>query len=140
MIEDSELTFNSDNKRYYLTQAYVVNKLGTDLSKIVYDGLDTNRATLPQRMVEYACDILYDFIEDNAVSPISSKYAVTQNLQMHDAMKKALGYQLNYFIQNGDVSQESGHQMSETVSARAVQTLKAKGLFHLIVPHIPEEW
>lgn len=140
MIEDSDLTFNSETKRYYLTSDYVYNKMGTDLNKILYDGLDTNKATLVQRTIEYACDQLYDFIEDNAISAKSTLYAVTQNNNYHEAMKKALGYQLNYFIQNGDVSQESGHQMSETVSSRAIQILKAKGLFHLIVSRIPEEW
>lgn len=140
MIEDADLIFNADTRRYYLTSDYVYNKLGTDLNKILYDGLDTNKATLVQRTIEYACDELYDFIENNAVSPRSSIYAITQNVAYHEAFKRALGYQLNYFIQNGDVSQESGHTMSETVSARAIQILKARGLFHLIVPHIPEEW
>ena len=95
---------------------------------------------MASRVIEYACDELYDFIENNAVSPKSSLYAVTQNNEYHRAIKKALEYQLNYFIQNGDISQESGHQMSDTVSARAIQLLHAKGLFHLIVPHIPEVW
>ena len=140
MIQDSDLVFNTSNKRYYLTADYVYNKLGTDLSKILYDELDTNKATLVQRTIEFACDELYDFLEDNAVSRQSSLYAVTVNAGMHDAIKRALGYQLLYFIQNGDVSQESGHTMSETISARAIQLLRAKGVFHIIVPNIPAEW
>lgn len=140
MIQDSDLTFNQETKRYYLTSNYVYNKLGTDLSKILYDELDTNRATLVQRTIEYACDELYDFVEDNAIDGESSKYAVTQNLAMHNALKKALGYQLLYFIQNGDISQEAGNVMSDTVSARAIQTLKAKGVFHIIIKNIPEIW
>lgn len=140
MIQDSDLIFNENNKRYYLTSDYVYNRLGTDLSKILYDELDTNKATLVQRTIEFACDELYDFLESNAVSSKSSLYAVTQNVEMHNAMKKALEYQMFYFIQNGDISQESGHQMSETVSSRAIQVLKAKGVFHIIVPHIPEQW
>jgi len=140
MIEDSDLIFDNDTKRYYLTSNYVYNNLGTDLSKILYDELDTNKATLVQRTINFACDELYDFIEDNAVDNMSSLYAVTQNMNMHNAIKKALGYQLLYFIQNGDITQEIGHTMSETVSARAIQILKAKGVFHIIVPNIPAEW
>lgn len=140
MIQDSDLIFNEESKRYYLTSNYVYDKLGTDLSKILYDELDTNRATLVQRTIEFACDELYDFIEDNAVSPKSALYAVTQNDEMHNAIKKALGYQLLYFIQNGDASQEAGNVMSNTVSARAIQILKAKGVFHIILTKIPEIW
>ena len=140
MIEDADLIFDNDSKRYYFTEDYVYNKLATDLRAALYDGLDTNPATLPKRTIEYACDQLYDFIEHNAISAKSALYAVTQNKEYHDAMKKALQYQLFYFAQLGEVAQEIGHAMSDTVSSRAIQLLHAKGLFHLIVPHIPEEW
>lgn len=140
MIQDSDLIFNEETKRYYLTSNYVYNKLGTDLSKILYDELDTNKYTLPQRTIEYACDELYDFIEDNAVDSESSLYAVTQNHDMHNALKKALGYELLYFIQNGDASQEQGNAMSDTISSRAIQLLRAKGIFHIIITKIPEIW
>lgn len=140
MIEDTELIFNADTKRYCLSSAYVYDKMGTDLNEILYDGLDTNKSTLVQRSIKYASNMLYDFIEANAISPDSTMYAVTQNIRYHEAMKEALEHQTYYLIQNGNVAQESGHKMSDTVSASAIQRLKGVGLFHLIVTRIPEEW
>ena len=139
MIEDSDLTFDKDTKRYYLTNNYVFNKLGTDIAVVAYDDLDTNLATLNKRVIEYACDMLYDFLEDNAVSRESSLYYVTQDKDAHIAMKKALGYQLLHFIQNGDLSNEIGHKVSETVNNRAIQTLKAKNVFHVKYRQIPDD-
>lgn len=142
MIIDNEMTFNTENKRYYLTENYVYNKLGTDLSLVAFDELDTNLSTIKTRIIEYACDMVYDFIENNAVAPKSTLYDFTQRQESHDALKKALGYQLLDFIQNGDISMEKGNKVSDTVNNRAIQTLLAKDCFNIIrrVPNNVEEW
>lgn len=142
MIKDNDLTFNTSNKRYYLTENYVYNKLGTDLALVTFDEFDTNLSTLKARTIEYACDMLYDFIENNAVSRMSTLYDFTQRQEAYEALKKALGYQLLYFIQVGDTSTEKDEKVSETVSKRAIQILKANDCFHIVrrVPQNVEEW
>lgn len=142
MIIDNEMTFNTENKRYYLTENYVYNKLGTDLSLVAFDELDTNLSTIKGRIIEYACDMVYDFIENNAVSPQSTLYDFTQRQESHNALKKALGYQLLDFIQNGDISMEKGNKVSETVNNRAIQALLAKDCFNIVrrVPSNVEAW
>lgn len=142
MIIDNEMTFNTESKRYYLTENYVYNKLGTDLSLVAFDELDTNLGTIKGRIIEYACDMVYDFIENNAVSPQSTLYDFTQRQESHNALKKALGYQLLDFIQNGDISMEKGNKVSETVNNRAIQALLAKDCFNIVrrVPSNVEAW
>lgn len=142
MIEDSDLIFNKVNKRYYLTVDYVYNKLGTDLSTILFDEFDTNLSTIQERTIEYACDMLYDFIEENAVNRISTLYDFTQREDAHEALKRALGYQLLYFIQVGDTSNEVDTKIGNSVSNRAIQLLLANDCFHVIrrVPEDIGEW
>lgn len=142
MIKDNDLTFNTSNKRYYLTENYVYNKLGTDLALVTFDEFDTNLSTLKARTIEYACDMLYDFIEDNAVNRAATLYDFTQREEAHEALKKALGYQLLYFIQNGDIANEPGNKASNTISNRAIQVLRANDCFHVVrrVPQDIGEW
>lgn len=133
MITDNDLRFDEDSKRYYLTESYVFNKLGTDIDKVAYDELDSNPATYKRRVIEWACDSLYDFIELKAVDGESAKYLVTANEQMHNALKKALGYQLLHFIQYGEDDEKR-------YSKRAEQVLIASGIMHTIKRQIPQEW
>lgn len=142
MIVDNDLRFDAEQKRYYLTENYVYNKMGTDLGIVAYDEFDTNVSTLSNRTIEYACDMVYDFLEQNAVHKESARYLVTQREEMHNALKRALKYQLFDFIQVGDISTERGNKVSDTVNNRAIQAMLAGGLFHTIAKEIPsvDKW
>lgn len=139
MIVDNDLIFNKETKRYYLTEDYVLNKMGTDLQKVTFDELDQNLSTLNLRTIEYACDMVYDFIEMNAVHRESALYGVTRDEDKHQAIKKALEYQLFDFIQNGDASMEHGGKVSDTVNQRAIQKLIGADVFNSIYYNIPND-
>ena len=68
MIKDNDLIFDKETKRFYLTEDYVLNKMGTDLQKVAFDELDQNLSTFNQRQIEYACDMIFDFIDIQALS------------------------------------------------------------------------
>lgn len=138
MILDNDLRFDAGQKRYYLTTDYVYNKMGTDLDVVAADELDTNTSTLNQRTIEYACDIVYDFLEKNAASKESARYIPTQDQEAHNCLKRALKYQLFDFIQVGDISTERGNKVSDTVNNRAVQALISGNLFHTVITNIPD--
>ena len=142
MILDNDMYFNKENKRYYLTNEYVYNKLGTDLDVVLNDELDTNLSTIKERNIEYACDMLYDYIEDNCVNTLSTLYYFTKDQDAHNALKKALGYQLLDYLQSGDISYEKGNRVSDTVNNRAIQALNNKNCFHVRYTQIPNvlEW
>lgn len=139
MILDNDVYFDKETQRYYLTESYVLNKMGTDLSVVADDEFDTNVDTLNKRTIEYACDIVYDFLENNAISKQSARYLVTQSQEAYNSLKNALKYQLFDFIQVGDVSTERGNKASDTVNIRAVQSLKKANLFNTIISTIPTD-
>lgn len=137
---DNDMIFNKETKRFYLTEDYVYNKLGTDLSIVAFDELDTNLSTLNERLIEYACDILYDYIEEYSVYPESALYHFYVNKDAYNALKKALGYQLLKFVQYGENSNDG--DKNESVSKRAIKCLDAKNVFYVRYVTIPpiEEW
>ena len=132
MIQDNDMIFDAESKRYSLTKDYVYNDLGTDLALVSFDEFDTNLSTLPEREIKYACDMVYDHLENNAVSRESSLYWVTKDETAHRAMKRALGYQLFDFIQKGDSSNGVGGKVSDTVNQRAIQSLLGAGVYHIV--------
>lgn len=143
MIIDEDLNFDKRTKRYYLTEEYIINKLGTDISQLVIDDFDTNLTTLVDRTIKYACDMVYDFLCANAVHKLSALYRPTQYEEPHFALKRALELQTFDFLQNGDSSLKHGGKVSDTVNTRAIQELKSGRLFTTISPNIPEnveEW
>lgn len=139
MIVDNDLELDKKAKRYYLTENYVYNDLGTDLSLIQFDEFDTNISTATKRNIKYACDMVYDYIDENAFDKTSTYYAFLEDEDVHRAIKEALGLQLYYFILNGDVSNDVGNKSALTISSRVVQKLNGAGVFH-IVADVPDGW
>ena len=139
MIIDNDMEFNETRKRWYLTENYVYNELGTDLSLLLIDEFDTNVSTLNRRKIKYACDMLYDYIDLNAFDKTSTYWAFCEDETIHNALKDALGYQLFYFAQNGDISNDVGNKVRNTVSERAIQVLNGANAFH-IVASVPKEF
>lgn len=132
MIIDNDLIFDEKRQRYYLTEDYVYNELGTDLASILIDDFDTNVSTLTKRKIKYACDMLYTFIDENAFDKAATYEAFKENEDIHNALKEALGLQLYYFALNGDVSNDIDVNVVNAVSKRAIQVLNGAGAFHLV--------
>ena len=132
MIIDNDLVFDEKRKRYYLTEDYVYNELGTDLASVLIDDLDTNVSTLTKRKIKYACDMLYSFIDENAFDKTATYNAFMENEDIHNALKEALGLQLYYFALNGDVSNDVDVKVENAVSKRAIQVLNGAGAFHIV--------
>lgn len=139
MIVDNDLRFDNKTGRYYLTEQYVLNKMGTDLQQVLNDELDTNLSTLAERNIEYSTDIIYDFLEENAISPISSLYHIATNERALQCLKKALEYQLFDYLQNGDTSFEKGNSLKNVPNSRAIQKLDSANIFHIIKRNIPKD-
>lgn len=139
MIINNDMYFNELTKRYYLTEEYVYNQ-GIDLSLHTIDEMDTNMSTLNKRVIETACDLLYDFIEDNAYDSLSAKYLIAVNPRVNNKMKKAMLYQLMTFVIKGNVSIEDDTQFFKALDKRAIKVLKSEGVFTTLIDNIPEEW
>ena len=141
IYSDGDLIFDKETMRYYLNKDYVASFV--DLKTVVIDEFLPNQSNAPEEYIRYACDVLWDFIDKNAVEKISTKYYFTQNKEAYIALKRALKMQLLRFIQVGDTDNGVGFKSTDRLHKGAVNALYGIGAFHVLITNIPldvEEW
>lgn len=122
MIKNKDLEYV--NNRYVLTKDYVKNELGMDLQTILYDEFDVNPTTLPDRVLIRTSDAIYEYMQDRC-RDFNYACELIENIDtIQYNFKKALGYQLEYFIKYGDLSLEN----EQSVCKRSLDILKGNGL------------
>lgn len=122
MIQDKDLLY--EYNRYVLTKDYVKNELGTDLQIILYDEFDANPTTLPDRVLRRTSDAIYEYMQDRCRDFIYACELTETISEIHHNFKKALGYQLEFFIKYGDLSLEN----EMPICKRSLDILKGNGL------------
>ncbi len=139
MLEDKDMYL--EDLRYYLKESYVHNNIA-DLCKVVQDETDGNKATLHKRVIRRACDMLWDFIDENAVDKMSSLYYAGHNTVAYSTLKRALALQVEYFLQVGDTANAIGMKKEDRVHKGAIQLLKGVNFFNLLYTDLKpyEEW
>lgn len=143
MIETCDMIFDPHKKRYYLSEQYVYNQLGTNMKVLLDDELDTNRATIVKRNIQYACDMVYGYLCENAYDKNSALYIVTQNEDCNQSLKRALSYQVLMYAFNGDLTMDISTLPNQEVNRRAIQELKSGDILTTYVFNVPnnvEEW
>lgn len=142
MFLDADMTFDATTQRFYLTDYYVQNKLGIDLKAIASDELDTQQSTLPERQIEYACDLLWDFIDENAYDKKSTHYYLACNELAYKTLKKALMNQLMFVVEKGDLTKDIGNNVNDSIDKSAIRKLNTISAFHIKIRIIPdvENW
>lgn len=142
MIVDNDTIFDEALKRYYLTKEYVLNELDTNLQSILIDEFSSNTSKLADLAIQDACDMVYDYLENNAIHKNTAIYRYCTEQNVFNALKKALGYQLLFYIQQGDLSNDIDRDIRFTVNKRAIQALRRVDLFNTAYYDIPdeEEW
>ena len=128
MITDKDMTYDKKRKRYRLNVDYVQNELGTDLQTILYDELDVNPATLPERTLKYTSNMVYDYMKINCADYNYACSLIETNEEIYEAFKDVLYHQLVYFTQFGDLALSADGDMSKMISKRGLQILKGYGL------------
>ena len=139
MLEDKDMYF--EDLIYYLKESYVHNNIA-DLCKVVEDETDGNKATLHKRVIRRGCDMLWDFIERNAIDRMSTLYYAGHNQEAFSTLKRALALQVEYFLQVGDTGNAIGMKTSDRVHKGAIQLLSGINFFNIkfidLKPY--EEW
>ena len=123
MIIDSDMVYDKKRKRYRLTEDYVQNELGTDLIMLVYDELDVNPSTLPERTLKYTSNMVYDYMKRQCADYKYACELIETNEEIYEAFKDCLLHQLTYFIQAGDLALSADGDMTKMISQRALQIL-----------------
>lgn len=139
MIEDKDLYL--EDFRYYLKESYVHNNIA-NLCKVVNDETDGNCFTLHKRVIRRACDMLWDFIDQNAVDKMSSLYYANHNQSVLSTLKRALALQVEYFLQIGDTGNAVGMKLTDRVHKGAIQLLSGANFFNIKFTDLKpyEEW
>lgn len=139
IIVDNDTIYDEDLQRYYLTPDYVLNKLGTNLQTILVDEFSSNTANLPNEAIEESCDILYNYLEQNAFDKTTAIFRICTEQKTYNLFKKALGYQLLFYIHQGDISLDLTKTNIDGVNRKAIQLLRSIELFNTKYYDIPED-
>lgn len=153
-IEDADMTWNDDDKRYILKESYVLNELLIDLSV----ELDTTRASnpvkVPKKFLNKVSKALYNFIALNCRDEMSAKYVIAVDIKFNRMIKQALESLLVYWLRNGNLgeysrvnletSTMSNMTIEDTMGVEVIGILMGSGLIGgkgLKVSYIPGgEW
>lgn len=128
MIKNKDMVYDTKRKRYRLAENYVLNELGTDLKSILYDEMDSNPTTLPERTLKYTSNMVYDYMKSNCADYNYATKLIEDNEEINEAFKDVLSHQLMYFIQMGDLALSAEGDTSKMLSKRSVEILLGYGL------------
>ncbi|MBO5309708.1 MAG: hypothetical protein J6A98_00700 [Clostridia bacterium] len=128
MIKNKDMVYDSKRKRYRLAEEYVLNELGTDLDTILYDEMDSNPSTLPERTLKYTSNMVYDYMKANCADYNYATKLIETEEEINEAFKDVLSHQLMYFIQMGDLALSADGDTKKMLSKRSIEILKGYGL------------
>ena len=134
MIEDNDLMYDNNMHRYILTKDYVQNELGTDLMMLLYDELDTNPTTLPDRILKRVSNQVYEYLRYKCKDYYYVRELIENNHEIHEAFKLCLQYQLESFILEGDKLVEST-DIENSICARSKLVLDGYSLLQKRRPY-----
>lgn len=131
ILEDADMKFDKDKKRYVLTESYVFNELA-DLKIVGFDEFDTNPSTLSKRILERTSKMFFNFTRSQSADYLSSIYFATQNEDVFNALKEALLYQVEYLLQVGDTANAVGMKKKDRVQNAGIDDLKGLNFFGVV--------
>lgn len=128
MIKNNDMVYNEKTRRYRLTNEYVLNQLGTDLNSVLYDEFDTNTGTLAERTLKYVSDMVYDYLLMHSADYNYVCELIETSERVNELFKNALGYQLFYFLQVGDLALDTKVNNDVILSRRTFQVISGLNL------------
>lgn len=139
IIIDNDTTYDEDLKRYYLTKDYVLNNLDTNFQSYLIDEFSSNTGKLAEIAIAEACDMVYDYVENNAYDKTTAIFRICTEQATYNVFKKALGYQLLFYMVQGDVSLDLDKKIKDSISRKVVQLLRTINLLNTEYYDIPED-
>jgi len=160
MIITSDMVFDSNRKRFRLSNDFVYNELGTDLANALIDEFDTNLSTIADRTLKETSNQLYYYLRENGVKNAygnaydTASYLIATNQDWYYSFIDALSAQLYKFIASGKATANTGLNLEkgtkietnilDDISKEAISIMKSAGMFHTVIrtEDIPpvEEW
>lgn len=115
---DDFMTFDSETRRYVLTENDLLQRCGINL-RARFEG---NRTIVPEVMIQKLCrivsDMIYEWIHGYSIYNDRQDYLIATIPKMRQVIQKAMEYQIEYFLANGDLflsteNNERGKEISK---------------------------
>lgn len=124
-----KIYFDEDSQRYVLTDDYVKQETGIDLSATLNSFGDANPTSLPTRFLKRVSMIVYNFIESRTYLNRSAINFTIQGLKSKkNAFCEALINQVLYMVNTGDLGLQSGVNLKD---GRAMHLNELRGIVRM---------
>lgn len=142
MISNENMVWDEHKRRYYVTESYVMNECDIMMDTMLDDEFVANESKSVKIAIKDACDMVWDFMRDNAFDYWSSLYFVTHDREANTILKEALGMQVDFYTLHGDIANKEGSKLSERISNGVISKLKGAGILTKAYYKVPnyEEW
>lgn len=124
MVNNKNLIYDIQRKRYSLNIDYVLNNMG-DLQEILYDETDPNPSTLPERTIKRTSNNVYEFLKRHSRDFDYNCERIEDEEDINYAFQDALQYQLEDFVYVGE---RAFGEHDKLISERVYDILKSNGL------------
>lgn len=120
---DNNMNYNRYKHRYVLTEAHVLEALNVDLRTVLNTSDSADIANAPERLLDRVSKIVYEYI----YSICAFRYKTERDLALDDKNRdficEAMGEQLLYMLNNGDLYGMSGinADTGAVVDARSIR-------------------
>jgi hypothetical protein len=98
---DNFMVFDEENKRYVLTNEYVMQRLGVDLAGTANERGLVNPQIAVKHLLEEVSDDIYNFIHSHNLNTAKQDYLIATVPSLRLIIQKAMGQQLLYSRMNG---------------------------------------
>lgn len=104
---DDTMTYNSDERRYVLTEQYCKDN-GIDLGLILETSALPNPSDGPRLLLERVSRLVYTNIYNYGREKETKQYLLACNPDLRPIIRDAMFERLNYITSSGDLSTKSG--------------------------------
>lgn len=130
--QDDYLQFNSDTQHYVLTEKAVRELCGIDLRGRLSETEATSPDAIVNNILETVSDQVYNFIHMFNVSNERQDYAIIVYKKLRNAVKKAMAYQLTYFLAVGNLTLSvDDNERKKAIAPMCQETLMNAGLCYM---------
>lgn len=122
-FSDDYMTFDKTSGHYVLTEKAITDDCGINIRARLEDNSTFNPDTVINRLLNSISDTVYAFIHDNSAYPQEKDCLIARSIELRQVMKKAMEYQAEYVLINGNLftsteDSDSGKELSRLTKSQ----------------------
>lgn len=120
---DNNMIYNRSKHRYILTEEHVLESLNVDLRTVLNTSDSADIANAPEKLLDRVSKIVYEYIYSIVAFRYKTERDLAFDANYREALSDAMGEQLVYMLNNGDLFGMSGIN-AETGTVVDVRTIR----------------